>query len=160
MRTNEAAQEAETWQERQDAIRRIVSRSRVSSQEELCEKLAAKGFEVTQSSVSRDLAEMKIVKMDGAYVLPQALGAPPAGPEALDGTRVFLRSVKTAGPNLLVVKTTPGAANAVGMAIDQAQWAEIVGTIAGDDTLLIIVGGKREQKRIETRIEALLAAGG
>ena len=112
---------------------------RIGRQEELVNELADRGISVTQASVSRDLDELGIVKVNGAYAQPQprtsALG-------------LGLIAVESAGPNMIVVKTAPGLASAATVRIDTAKVIGIVGTIAGDDTIFIAVKGEKEQKGV------------
>lgn len=149
----------EEWERRQAVIRDLLKDTVIESQTDLVDRLAAQGFEVTQSSVSRDLAEMHVAKLDGRYVLPESLSPAAAGAvrDELAGAGQFIRGQKAGGPNLLVVKTAPGTANAVGMAIDQAAWPEVVGTVAGDDTLLVVTGGRRDQIKVSKKLEAMRA---
>jgi transcriptional regulator of arginine metabolism len=158
----------ENWRERQDAIRAILAAEAVESQEQLVRRLKRRGFRVTQSSVSRDLAELGVAKVDGRYValerLAQAAAPDRAGgaaaPATADDDRLaavasFLREVAPAGPHLLVVKTPPGGASPVGIAIDAARWPEVVGTVAGDDTLFVATPGRAAQARVEARLAQL-----
>jgi len=146
--------EIEVKEQRQKAIEAIVRRSAVRRQEELVERLAERGIEATQSSVSRDLRELGVAKIAGRYVLPAAA---PGAPEALDELAHALRAARPAGPHLTVVLTLTGAAPTVGLALDRAGWKEIVGTVAGDDTVFVATAGAREQTRILHRLNALLA---
>lgn len=140
------------WQHRYDAIRAILGSRNMGSQAELCKSLRAKGFKVTQSSVSRDLAELHAAKVDGRYVLPESLAAQePAGPQ-LERSASDILSVQPAGPHLLVVRTPPGRASALGLALDTAGWPELVGTVAGDDTVFLAVAGRRNQVAVEARL--------
>jgi transcriptional regulator of arginine metabolism len=125
--------------ERQNAIKDLIRSTRVTRQDELCRLLAEKGFSVTQASVSRDLEELGIVKVRGAYSLPQ----PEANQYALG-----LLSVEPAGENLVVVKFPSGLASAAAVRIDAARISGIVGTIAGDDTIFIAVADKKAQKAV------------
>lgn len=143
--------------ERQAAIRQILRAERVHSQGELLMRLRRRGLSATQPSVSRDLLEMRVAKVEGRYVLADALRPAPRAEPARD--RVDERSkvsFRGAGPNVLVVQTPPGRAPAVAVAIDRARWPEVVGTIAGDDTLLVLSESRRHQQRIEARLGELL----
>jgi len=142
-------------QQRADRHRQILSllrRGRVGSQEELAERLSERGFAVTQSSVSRDLRDLGVVKVDGRYVAPELRGGTP---QALEEVAHFLRGTRPAGPHLAVLLTTPGAAQTVALAIDRAAWPEVVGTVAGDDTIFLATAAAREQKRVLARLERL-----
>lgn len=145
----------EVWQKRQAAIRDLLGRAPVASQDELLRKLAARGFRVTQSSVSRDLREMHVAKTDGRYVLPEAIVSNGANLPKAAGALGLVRGVKTAGPNLVLVQTPPGSASAVGLAIDAAHWPEVVGTVAGDDTLLVATESRSQQARLIARLAQL-----
>jgi len=124
------------------AIRQVVEQEPVHSQEELRQRLATMGFVVTQATLSRDIKELGLVKRssDGAY---QGLGAVDSGSSAAAAVALsralgeFLLSVDAA-QNLVVVKTGPGQAQLLGLAIDRARLPDVMGTIAGDDTILVI----------------------
>jgi len=121
---------------RQQAILEIVSDGRLATQQELAAELTARGIEATQSSVSRDIAELGLIKINGHYAAPR--------PEELGVER--LESVDTAGANLIVVKTQIGQAQPAALTIDGAGIAEIVGTVAGDDTILVAVKNEAAQR--------------
>jgi transcriptional regulator of arginine metabolism len=124
--------------QRQTAILKLISAKPISRQEELAELLEKKGFSVTQSSVSRDLLDLGIVKIHGHYALPQ---------KPRNAVAFGLLELKTAGDNLVVAKCESGLASAIAVRIDAANIEEIVGTIAGDDTIFIAVKDYREQKK-------------
>jgi len=111
--------------ERIDALRAIISAREIHKQEELVAALQAAGFSVTQSSVSRDLAEIGAHKRGGIYSIER------------DPTLSAVLTASPAGPHLLVIKTLIGAAQRVAYTIDAAGLPEIVGTVAGDDTIFI-----------------------
>jgi transcriptional regulator of arginine metabolism len=128
---------------RQTAILKLITAARIGRQEELAEALEKKGFLVTQSSISRDLLELGIVKLGGYYALPQK-------PQA---AMVFgLTSLEIAGENLVVARCEAGLASACAVRIDAAQIDEVIGTIAGDDTIFIAVRGTKEQKAVLKRV--------
>ncbi|MDQ4121889.1 MAG: arginine repressor [Acidobacteriota bacterium] len=124
-------------EKRQETILNLIRAKNIETQEELSEFLSKAGFSVTQSSVSRDLDELGIVKANGYYALPRAENRKNFG----------LISLDTAGENLVVAKCEPGLASAVAVQIDRAKITGIVGTIAGDDTIFIAVKDYREQKK-------------
>lgn len=129
--------------ERHQAIRNFIQTQSVSSQTALARLLADAGFLVNQSSVSRDLDELGIVKVNGFYALPKA-------PE---GTQKYgLLGLDTAGEILVVARCEPGLASAVAVRIDNASVPEIVGTIAGDDTIFIAVKDAKTQKAVIKKI--------
>jgi transcriptional regulator of arginine metabolism len=146
----------ESWQERWKAINEILESEVVRNQVQLVKFLKQKGFRVTQSSISRDLAEMGAAKVEGRYISPQALVAGETTPPGLAELGGFILQAAPAGPHLLVVKTTPGVASSVALALDRAAWPEVVGTIAGDDAIFVAVSGRAGQLRIETRLTALM----
>ena len=119
-------------QQRQQAILALLQERSAGSQEELLERLKARGFVATQATLSRDLRALKIAKIQGeGYVLPRGT----VRHQALSGSAVSLAF----SGNLGVVKTGPGFANAVAMLIDGAALPEVLGTLAGDDTVLVIL---------------------
>lgn len=145
----------EQRESRQREILEILASVRVTSQGELVDLLRERGIAATQSSVSRDLRDLDVAWVGGRYVLPEeARGAAAAGgsPDLAEVAR-FLRAVKTAGPHLTVVLTSPGAAQSVGLAIDRAGWPEVVGTMAGDDTVFVATTAALQQQRLIQRLE-------
>lgn len=130
-------------EQRQTAILKLISGKSISRQEELAELLERKGFLVTQSSVSRDLEELGIIKINGFYSLPQ---------RPKNALAFGLKSLETAGENLVVAKCDAGLASAVCVQIDNSEISGIVGTIAGEDTIFIAVKDKAEQKAVIKKI--------
>ena len=118
--------------DRQDLILKLIQTDQIGRQDILTEKLAQEGVQVTQASVSRDLEELGIVKTNGFYELPRATSR---------AAEFGLRSLDTAGDNLIVGKCDSGLASAITVRIDASRIDEIVGTIAGDDTIFIAVKG-------------------
>jgi len=149
----------EGWRLRREAIESVLAREVIRHQSDLVERLAARGFSVTQSSVSRDLREIGAVHVDGRYLPSAAVAARPPAAGALGGVGGFLLSWRPAGPHLLVVKTPPGLASSVALALDQANWGEVVGTVAGDDTFFVATAGRREQAGLEARLRRAKEAG-
>lgn len=137
---------------RRDAIVRILRQTAVGRQAELVDILHREGFEATQSSVSRDLRELGVVKGADRYLLPAVEDA--LTPSHFEDVRSFLRGYRSAGPSLTVLRTTTGAAQSVALAIDKAHWPEIVGTIAGDDTIFIATDGARAQRKLRDRLRS------
>jgi transcriptional regulator of arginine metabolism len=137
---------------RQRAILDLLRRETVESQGELVALLERRGIPATQSSVSRDLKDLGVARLGGRYL-------PPSGerdPGLADVSR-FLRAARPAGPHLTVVLTTAGTAQSVGIAFDRAGWPEIVGTMAGDDTVFVATASEAEQRRFLERIAPFLA---
>ncbi|MFO1425474.1 MAG: hypothetical protein U1F11_00565 [Steroidobacteraceae bacterium] len=139
--------------ERRNAILRILRGAPVRKQVELVRLLRKEGHEVTQSSVSRDLRDLGVLKASGRYLPPAAETANTLGD--FDTLRQFVRGVATAGPSLTVLRTTIGAAQSVAAAIDRAEWPEVVGTISGDDTIFIATATARAQAQAVERLRGL-----
>lgn len=135
--------------ERREVIRQILRGEKIGDQDELLLRLTQRGIRVTQSSVSRDLTAMGIVKVAGHYRMDEKLDQEEV---ALLGLAGVVRKSQAAGPHLLVVHTPPGQASAVASAIDSARWPEVLGTVAGDDTIFIATDGRREQRMIKARL--------
>ena len=130
----------------------------VTSQEELRRKLVRRGFDVTQATVSRDIHEMRLYKGPNGYALPNGVNGleeeddTPAVREVLES---FGLKVKQA-QNQLVLITTNGGAQPVALAIDHEDWDEVVGTIAGDDTILIICPDQKRASQLRGRLEEMI----
>ncbi len=139
--------------ERQGAILTIIRSQRVTSQLELRELLSREGIDVTQATLSRDLRDLRLVKIPGAdgvghYTLPEDWEhTPPL--ETLLPT-LFVAAEGTG--NLLVVRTMTGGAQAVALGIDWEEWPEVLGTIAGDDTILLILREADRMEEVRSRI--------
>jgi transcriptional regulator of arginine metabolism len=134
-------------------ILEIISTRAVHTQEELAEALAAEGWEVTQPSVSRDIAALRLVKVDGAY-----RRAPRGGATQDPDERRIAEGVLTcepAGDALVVLHTPPGEANRVAVALDRLAWSDIVGTIAGDDTIFLAMRDRTAQRRVLRQVRKL-----
>jgi transcriptional regulator of arginine metabolism len=138
---------------RRDAIARILRHSAVARQAELVDLLRREGFEATQSSVSRDLRELGVVKGADRYLLPAVEDA--LTPSHFETVRTFIKGYRTAGPSLTVLRTTAGAAQSVALAIDKGRWPETVGTIAGDDTIFIATENARTQRQLHERLRSI-----
>jgi transcriptional regulator of arginine metabolism len=136
-------------------IMEVVTTRVVRTQEELADILNAEGWDVTQSSVSRDITALRLAKVEGAYRRP----APAPSVADPDEQRIAegVLAVDSAGDVLLVLHTPPGEANRVAVAIDRLAWPEIAGTIAGDDTIFIAVRNHAAQRQIARNIRGLQA---
>jgi transcriptional regulator of arginine metabolism len=133
-------------QGRREAILSILGTGTVRRQAELTQLLRKRGFAVTQSSVSRDLRELGVLKASGRYLAPPL---ETARAHSNFGTLAqFVRSVRPAGSALTVVRTSTGAAQSVAVALDKAAWPEVVGTISGDDTIFIATPDGGAQRRL------------
>ncbi len=140
-------------QDRRSAILRLLRGGTVRRQSELTQLLKKSGFDVTQSSVSRDLRELGVLKASGRYLPPTDETARANGSFA--AVSQFVRELKLAGPSITVLKTTIGAAQSVAVTIDKADWPEVVGTISGDDTIFIATPDERAQRRLVERLHSL-----
>ena len=134
---------------RRALLTRIIRERIVGRQAELVDLLRQEGHPATQSSISRDLRELGVAKLGDRYVLPAAAAAP--RPE-FRAVRAFVTAILPAGGNLIVLKTQIGSAQGVALAIDTAQWPEVVGTISGDDTIFIATPGAQAQQRLREKL--------
>jgi transcriptional regulator of arginine metabolism len=147
--------------QRLDAIRDLLSSSLVSSQDELRRKLRRRGIRVTQATLSRDIHELRLSKGPGGYSLPNGHG-PVVAPEESDEPPTVEEMLESFGlrvrqaMNQVVVRTAMGGAQPVAAALDRAGWPEVVGTIAGDDTVLVICPDVRRAGEVEEKIRTLL----
>ena len=124
------------------------------TQEELAAALLASGQEATQSSVSRDIKALGLVKIDGVYRRPPRTAKPKGNPDVERIADVVL-TVEPAGDALIVLKTPAGEANHVAVGIDRLAWREIVGTLAGDDTIFVAVRDRASRARMLLRLKKL-----
>jgi transcriptional regulator of arginine metabolism len=139
--------------ERRGAIVRILRAGLVRNQQDLVRQLKRAGHGATQSSISRDVRDLGVLKASGRYVLP---------PDEVTRTNgdfgvltQFVRQLRRAGPSLTVLRTTIGAAQSVAVAIDRAEWPEVAGTLSGDDTIFIATASARAQDALIGRLRAL-----
>jgi transcriptional regulator of arginine metabolism len=130
--------------ERHNLLLRLIGEAPRASQSDLAKRLAEHGLRVTQASVSRDLDELGFIKRNGQYV---RLSQVAAGPKI---------RIETAGDNLVIVKCDSGLASAVAVQIDRAGFEEIVGSIAGDDTIFLAVRDVDARDAVADRLETLL----
>jgi transcriptional regulator of arginine metabolism len=151
--------------QRHNAIRELVGISPVTNQDELRRKLRRRGFAVTQATLSRDIHELHIYKGPAGYSLPNGNGnghgaaaeeelddSPPSVKEMIDsfGLKTVLAM------NQVIIRTMMGGAQPVAAALDYEEWAEVAGTIAGDDTVLVICRDTRRAADVEARIRVML----
>ena len=138
---------------RQRAIADLIRGHALSSQEELADRLGSLGFTVTQATISRDLEQIGAVKVrrDGelSYALPDASRRAPTRIGAI--FRDWVQSVEPAG-SLVVIKTPPGSAHLVGVALDSSEMTEIVGTICGDDTIFVACRSHAEAEALSSKL--------
>ena len=147
---------------RHNAIRDLLAHSRVTNQDELRRKLRRRGFQVTQATLSRDIHELRLFKGPGGYSLPNGTtngagmamvdDAPPSVEEMLASFGMRVRQAL----NQVIVRTVMGGAQPVAAALDRQDWPEVVGTIAGDDTVLVICPDQRRAGEVETRLRKIL----
>ncbi|PYV23905.1 MAG: ArgR family transcriptional regulator [Acidobacteria bacterium] len=142
---------------RRTQILAIVGSGTAATQTALRRKLAQRGIHVTQATVSRDIEELGLVKTREGYRLPDGRQpAPPPQPGLPVLLKEFLRDVRQAA-NLIVLRTHPGTAHTVAVALDAAEWPEVAGTVAGDDTIFLATTGARQAGLVRKRILAHLA---
>ncbi len=149
--------------QRHNAIRDLVASSAVTNQDELRRKLRRRGFAVTQATLSRDIHELRLSKGPGGYSLPQRNGAGGAAtaveddspPSLADMVESFCLRVRQA-MNQVVVGTVMGGAQPLAAALDHEAWPEVVGTVAGDDTVLVICPDSRRANEVEARLRTIL----
>jgi transcriptional regulator of arginine metabolism len=140
---------------RQSAILDAVRRQPVRSQEQLRRLLRASGFDVTQATLSRDIRELGLVKggADGAYLAPPPANGPSVGSLQRALTDCLTRVDRV--QQLVLLRTGPGRAQLVGVALDEARLPEVVGTLAGDDTILVITPDARRARTLVRRLEEM-----
>lgn len=147
--------------ERQRAIQEIVSKEEISTQRELVEKLRARGFKVTQATVSRDIAELRLVRIPlGKGRHKYALAEWELSEDVLETLkRRFKEFVKDVdrGGNILVIKTAEGHASGIALLLDRLKRDEIVGTLAGEDTILVVARSEEGARALEEEFGGFLA---
>lgn len=141
---------------RHRAILEALRQGPIASQDDLQRALRKRGFKVGQATLSRDIRDLNLSKTSAGYALPQGEGAAAlALPPVQRLVREFVLDVRPA-QNLLVVKTIIGSAQPVAAALDEQEWDELVGTIAGDDTILIVCPDKDAARKVAGRLEEML----
>jgi transcriptional regulator of arginine metabolism len=141
---------------RQKVILELLEERSVGSQEDLQRALSKRGLKVGQATLSRDVHELGLVKAGAGYMLPAEAASEPALPPVSRLVREFVLEVRAA-QNQLVIKTTVGSAQPVAAALDGQDWEEAIGTIAGDDTILMVCAHKKGANRLAARIQEMLA---
>ncbi len=132
----------------------LVTTKTLGTQADLVAALAKDGWTVTQSSVSRDVAALGLVKVEGAYRRPRHPARAKENPDEARLAEAIL-SADPSGSSLVVLRTPPGEANHAAVGLDRLRWPEIVGTIAGDDTIFVAVRDGAGQRRLLARIRRL-----
>jgi transcriptional regulator of arginine metabolism len=147
---------------RQGQILKLVTGQPVANQDELRRRLVHLGMRVTQATLSRDLRDLKLVKTaDGYRTVQEAASSAPVAKEAAPlpalsrALKEFLLDIRPA-QNMLVLKTPPGGAQPIAAAVDAERWKEVAGTLAGDDTILIITTSSRARAAVQKRMEEML----
>ncbi|HXU49917.1 MAG TPA: ArgR family transcriptional regulator [Candidatus Binatia bacterium] len=143
---------------RQGQILKLVSGRPVGSQDELRRQLGHLGVRVTQATLSRDMRELHLVKTSDGYrqlstVTTTEESSPPTA--LARALKEFLLDIRPA-QNMLVLKTPPGGAQPLAAAVDSERWKEVAGTLAGDDTVLIIASSRAAAKTVQRRVEEML----
>ena len=141
---------------RQQLIVELAHQGPLPNQQELVKVLARRGFPVTQATLSRDINELQLVRTSEGYTLSNGDSPTEPAPGVSRLVREFVREVRRA-QNLLVIKTTSGSAQPVALAVDGEGWDEVVGTVAGDDTILVITPDNKTARRLQTRLEDMRA---
>ena len=142
-------------QQRHITIREILGATPVGSQDELRNHLARRGFHVTQATLSRDVHELQLTKGPTGYAVAARAGVENEAPGIRDVLRSFGIEARQA-MNQIVIITTTGGAQPVAATIDYEDWPEVVGTIAGDDTVLVICPDDKQAKTLRGKIEAFI----
>ncbi len=139
-------------------LQELVTTQELKTQEEVATALQDAGWSVTQSSVSRDIAALRLVKVDGVYRRPtRRRTAAPSHAQTLAESAL---GCAAAGDALVVLHTPPGEANRVGLALDRLGWSDVVGTIAGDDTIFIAVRDSTAQQRVLAALRKIVSPSG
>ncbi len=149
--------------ERLDAIREVLAKSMVANQDELRRKLRRRGIQVTQATRSRDIHELRLSKGPSGYSLPNGHrgtraepviedDAPPSVAAMIESFGLRVRQAM----NQVVVRTVMGGAQPLAAALDYEEWPEVVGTVAGDDTVLVICPDMRRASEVETQLRTML----
>lgn len=139
---------------RREMVLALVASLRIETQDDLVEALRERGFEASQASVSRDIAALGLVKASGRWTAPPA-ESPPDNPLE-QRVAEWLVAVAPAGDNLIVLKTPPGEAPGVGLALDRLALDGVVGTVAGDDTIFAAVTGAGACRRVTRHLRGLM----
>ncbi|MGH7476172.1 MAG: arginine repressor [Longimicrobiales bacterium] len=143
--------------ERHKAVLDLVREHHIDSQERLRELLAQRGFDVTQATLSRDIRELRLLKVPDAEGHP-AYALPPETWEQTPPLQYLLQTLFVGAEgtgNLLVLKTLTGGAQPIAVALDWEEWPELLGTIAGDDTILVVLRQARDLPKVQRRLESL-----
>lgn len=138
---------------RRQQIFRLIEKHSIKSQAVLSDALEKAGIEVNQATLSRDLRDLGVVKGKNGYELPSTMMQPAANHHSLWHTVNQWMLSATPACNQLVLRTPPGGAQALGLAIDNGNLPEVIGTIAGDDTVLVICANERKAKALARKLQ-------
>jgi transcriptional regulator of arginine metabolism len=141
---------------RQNQILKLIRQRPVHTQQELADALHTHKISTTQVTLSRDIHELGLVKTPAGYAQVSAESAVASGPDVEALARELLLDVRSA-QNLLVLRTAPANANALAAALDRAAWPQVTGTIAGDDTVLVVAPDKKTAESLRARFLKFLA---
>ena len=150
--------------DRQNEILRLIENEEIETQEELAGELRALGYKVTQATISRDIRELQLTKVSAGERGTYKYAVRPERRESAVNERLIrilsdsLINVDYAG-QMIVVRTLSGSANVAAEAIDNFQWKEVLGTIAGDNTIFIVVRNKKDAEKIVARIREMTFSG-
>jgi transcriptional regulator of arginine metabolism len=139
---------------RQGQILKLIRQKEICTQEELARELAQVGVQTTQVTLSRDIRELRLVKTPEGY---KQLPAERSGPDLADAVEEYLHDIRVA-QNLVVLRTSPGNANSLAIALDHEELDEVVGTVAGDDTVLVITPDCNAADKFRGRMLSLISA--
>ena len=149
-----------TKEKRQRALLSLIRNESLGTQGELVTRLTTAGFSCTQVSISRDVRELGLVKKGGRYTAPEPSSMPESVSNLSDNISIFIRNIMIVGDNLIVIKTLPGTAHSVGLLVDNVNWSNVAGTVAGDDTVfLAVLGGAPGCTEVATRLNRLVQKG-
>ena len=140
---------------RRGRILEIVRKKQVESQLELAGLLKREGIRATQSTLSRDIRELGLLKVRGVYAAPERPAEPSAEDRVRRAIQTLVRDSGVSG-NMLMLRTEPGSGHALGVAIDAARWPEVLGTVAGDDTVFALLRSPRLGRSALRRVEGYL----
>jgi transcriptional regulator of arginine metabolism len=138
--------------QRRKTILKLLAEQPMKRQIEIGRVLRKMGYKVTQSTVSRDLEALGVVRREGVYILPAAKG----DEGALGTMEQFIRRVRTAGPYMLTFETSPGMAKAVAVSLKSAAWPEVMGILAEDDTLFVATDNVYDSRLLLQRLKRLV----
>jgi transcriptional regulator of arginine metabolism len=145
-----------TKRARQGRILDLIRNRQVGSQEELASLLRQESVEVTQSTLSRDIRELGLVKVRGSYYVPGEAHSSPPDEMVRRAFAQFVIQSDVSG-NIIMIRTAPGNAHSIGAVLDAAQWPEILGTVAGDDTIFVLIRNGHAGKTVLKKIREFSA---